>query len=180
MKKIILISALIFLFAMPSKADALASVESSAKLMAYEARIEQKPMVDNRVKALKNIFNKYSSPLAEYSGIFVAEADKYGVDWRLLPAISGLESSFGLYLMPESYNGYGWGGGYIYFEDWEDGIATINKTLRENYMDKWNARDVWSIGPIYAESKTWSVRVNSFMNEIEQEYSRLSASTPTI
>ena len=165
---------------MPSKANALISVEPSAKLMAYEAKIEQKPMVDNRVKALKNIFNKYSSPLSDYADTFVTEADKYGVDWKLLPAISGLESSFGLYLMPGSYNGYGWGGGYIYFKDWKDGITTINKTLRENYMDKWKATDVWSIGPIYAESKTWSVRVNSFMNEIEREYNSLSASTPTI
>ncbi len=165
---------------MPSKANALISVEPSAKLLAYEPKIEQKPMVDNRVKALKNIFSKYSSPLGEYADTFVAQADKYGVDWKLLPAISGLESSFGLYLMPGSYNGYGWGGGYIYFKDWKDGISTINKTLRENYMDKWNAHDVWSIGPIYAESKTWSVRVNSFMNEIEREYNSLSASTPTI
>ena len=75
--------------------------------------------------------------------------------------------------MPGSYNAYGWGGGRIYFESWEDGIKIINKAIRENYIDR-GATDVWSIGPIYAESPTWSVRVNSFMQEINEEYLKLS------
>lgn len=129
---------------------------------------------DRRVAALKNVLERRGSPLAEYASMYVKYADQNGVDWKLLPAISGLESSFGLRLMPGSYNAYGWGGGYIYFESWEDGINTINKALRTNYMDKWGATDVWSIGPIYAESPTWAVRVNGFMEDIDEEYKKLS------
>ena len=137
--------------------------------------------LDTRVKAIENVFKKHNSPLVEESRYFVEYADKYGVDWKLLPAISGLESSFGRRLMPGSHNAYGWGGGHIYFDSWEDGINTINKALAEKYVAR-GAKNVWEIGPIYAESPTWAVRVNSFMNKIDSEYVRLStfAITPTI
>ena len=134
---------------------------------------------DLRVDALTKVFHKNSSQLEPYAKTYVQAADKYGVDWKLLPAISGLESSFGKFLMPNSYNAYGWGGGHIYFKNWEDGIYTINKTLRTNYMDKWKAKDVWEIGPIYAESPTWSVRVDHFMTEVNDEYLAL-AQTKTL
>lgn len=175
MKKIIiLIAVLLFLVTKPSNAFASEKHAGQSANMVALAQIASLP-TDSRVTALKNIFKKYNSPLVENSAFYVKYADKYGVDWKLLPAISGLESSFGVHLMPGSYNGYGWGGGYIYFKSWEDGIETINKTLRANYMDKWGATDVWSIGPIYAESKTWSVRVARFMEEIEREYVKLSS-----
>lgn len=132
---------------------------------------------DTRVVALQNVFEKYHSPLANSAQDFVLFADKYGVDWKLLPAISGLESTFAQRYVKGSYNAYGWGGGYIYFKSWEDGIATINKTLREKYMDTWGAKTVWEIGPYYAESKTWAPRVNIFLTEIEVENQKLLAKT---
>jgi hypothetical protein len=134
---------------------------------------ENQTLLDVRTKALKQVFAKYNSPLLEQAQYFVKYADEYGVDWKLLPAISGLESTFGKFLMPGSYNAYGWGGGRIYFESWEDGIRTINKSLRARYIDR-GADNVWSIGPIYAESPTWAVRVNIFMEEIDQEFLNLS------
>lgn len=130
---------------------------------------------DIRVTALEFIFAKYHSPLLPYAKVYVEMADKYGVDWKLLPSISGLESTFGKALLSGTHNAYGWGGGTIYFKSWEDGIETINRALKENYMGKWKATDVWSIGHIYAASPTWAVRVNHFMNEINEEYLTLDS-----
>ena len=146
--------------------------ESSAKLV-NQILIEKDYTLDTRTKAVRNIFKKYNSPLVDQAAFYVEYADEFGVDWRLLPSIAGLESTFGKFLMPGSYNAYGWGGGHIYFESWEDGIRVINKALRENYMNR-GAIDVWSIGPVYAESPTWSVRVNYFMTQFDQEYKRLT------
>src|SRR3972149_10979610 len=146
---------------------------SSAKLV-NEVIGEKDYNLDTRTKAVRNVFRKYNSPLVDQAVFYVKYADEFGVDWKLLPSIAGLESTFGRFLMPGSYNAYGWGGGRIYFESWEDGIRIITKSIRENYMDRWGATDVWSIGPIYAESPTWSVRVNRFMQEIEAEYQSLS------
>lgn len=125
---------------------------------------------DMRIVALENTLKKYDSPLAPYAKTYISEADKNGVDWRLLPSIAGLESTFGKRYIEGTYNVYGWGSGRIYFDSWEDGIATINAALKSNYMDKWKATNVWEIGPIYAESPTWAVRVNFFMEKIDEEY----------
>ena len=62
---------------------------------------------DSRVVALERVFTKYNSPLVPLAQTYVDTADKYGIDWKLLPAISGLESSFGIHLMPGSHNAYG-------------------------------------------------------------------------
>jgi len=145
---------------------------SSAKLV-NEVIGEKDYNLDTRTKAVRNVFRKYNSPLVDQAVFYVKYADEFGVDWKLLPSIAGLESTFGRFLMPGSYNAYGWGGGYIYFESWEDGIRIINRALRQNYMNR-GAQDVWSIGSIYAESPTWAERVSRFMEEINREYLKLS------
>ncbi len=172
MKKILtLIIALIAISLSTGDAQAFENTRSAS---AQLARVEvSKPVMDMRVKALQNVFAKYNSELTDSAWAYVKYADQYGVDWRLLPSIAGLESTFAKRYIRGTYNPYGWGSGRIYFESWEDGIRTINKALSEKYMAR-GATDVWSIGPIYAESPTWSVRVNSFMEEIEEEYKRLS------
>lgn len=177
MKKIFVIAVLLYLFcANETYAQEKRLASASLSLPTTEKIVDQ----NSRIMAVQNVFKRYNSPLVNEAGTFVKAADEFGVDWRLLPSISGLESTFGKFLMPNSYNAYGWGGGYIYFKSWEQGIKTINKAIRKNYMEKWNAKNVWEIGPIYAESPTWSVRVNSFMQQIEKEYQQILATTPTI
>ncbi len=127
---------------------------------------------DLRVQALENVLSKYGSPLAPYAAFYVETADKYEMDWRLLPAIAGLESSFGLRQMPGSYNSYGWGGGHIYFESIEDGVETVLSALKTKYASR-GATTVETIAPIYSESPTWAPRIRSFMNKFEAEYARL-------
>src|SRR3990167_1538262 len=87
-------------------------------------------VVDDRADRLEEYLNSHNSPLAPYADVFVAKADKYELDWRLVAAISGVESTFGKRLPTNSYNAYGWNGGNFYFKDWEDGIDTVSKTLR--------------------------------------------------
>ncbi len=166
---------------------AILAILATGKAFAMEAKVVSAPLWavyaqnatvgdDMRVKALENVFSKYNSPLAPVASSYVGLADKNGVDWRLLPAISGLESSFGQRLMPNSYNAYGWGGGHIYFDSWEHGIDKITKSLKDRYYAR-GADTVYEIGPIYAESPTWAARVTKFVDEIEAEYQRLQAQT---
>ena len=181
MKKLLILITLLLVLAFPTHTHAADKISQASATLVQSNPGADPILNDMRVKALENVFKKHNSPLATEAVNYVKYADLYGVDWKLLPAISGLESSFGLRLMPGSYNAYGWGGGHIYFDSWEDGIKTINKSLRERYMDR-GAIDVWSIGPIYAESPTWAVRVNRFMSEINAEYLKLTTFTlaPTI
>lgn len=146
---------------------------SASRIYVNKPLINLQPHVDPRAEALRNVLMRYGSPIAQHADIFVKYADIYNIDWKLLPAISGVESTFGKAMIRDTYNAYGWGGGTIYFRNWENGIETINRALRKRYM-KNGDKTVWEIAPIYAESKTWAPRVNYFMNIFNKEYLRLT------
>ncbi len=178
MKKILVLIALLLAISItPEKTFAFSTTKlagSSAALL--NTSDSGKTGHDMRVVALENIFKKYNSPLVPYAKDYVRIADKYGVDWKLLPAISGLESYYANMYVQGSYNAYGWGGGYIYFKSWEDGIETVISSLKKNYIDK-GADTVYKIGPIYAAATHWSDRVSHFMSEINAEYISLNSTT---
>jgi len=180
MKRIITIVVILVIASIlfTTKANAYQEAQtSSAKLaLSMEKNVSSN---DKRVIALRNVLEKYNSPLAGEAERYVRLADKNGVDWKLLPSIAGLESSYGKRLMPNSYNAYGWGGGHIYFDSWEQGIDVITTALSKKYYAR-GATTVWTIGPIYAESPTWAVRVNSFMQKLENEYVSLLRDEVTI
>lgn len=125
-----------------------------------------KKQIDHRKEKLENFLRFYESPLAPYASYFIKMADRYLLDWKLLPAISGVESSYGKMTPLDSYNAYGWNNGRYCFKDWPEGIETLSKGLRENYIDR-GAITLEQIGTIYAESPTWAERVKSNMEEIE-------------
>lgn len=126
---------------------------------------------DNRVQILRGFLTTYDSPLAQYSEDFVRSADKYRLDWKLVAAISGLESTFGQQIPYNSYNGWGWGiygDNMIRFKSWPEGIETISKGLRFNYLKDKTESDPYVIGPTYASSPTWAQRVAYFMQKIDE------------
>ena len=163
---IALIATIILLIPQVSNAQEKASVSSAS---IQTANVTENAGYNSRVKILQGYLESQNSPLAPYASEFVAQADKYNLDWRFVAAISGLESSFGQAIPANSYNGWGWG---VYgdnvtrFSSWTDGIDTISQGLREKYMDLWGKKDVYEIGSVYAASPTWAVRVNHIMDNI--------------
>lgn len=122
---------------------------------------------DYRVITLKNFFDNYNSPLANYAADFVYWADYYDIDWRLVASISGVESTFGKRIPKGSFNAYGWNNGEYSFKSWEDSIEHVTKTLRVKYKDK-GAVTIKQIAHRYAPpSSTWAWKVNYFMNKID-------------
>jgi len=163
----IFVVAVLATLALPQKAQASIAVPSAVRTMPGDLQIRAD---DHRAQILRNYLAAHNSPLAPYAENFVAEADKNGIDWRLVAAISGLESSFGEHIPPDSYNGWGFG---VYgdnvrrFNSWDDGIAVVSKSLRDDYMNKWGATSVPEIGKMYAASPTWAIRVQYFINDID-------------
>jgi hypothetical protein len=149
---------------------------SSAAL--FKPVIEKAP--DSRTIILKEYLKQYNSPLVPYAQNFVEIADKYDLDWKLVVAISGVESTFGQQIPNDSFNGWGWGiyGDHmIRFSSWTQGIETVSEGLRNKYINTWGAQDVYSIGKIYAASPTWAQRVTYFMAKIDEfKDAKLSAS----
>jgi hypothetical protein len=122
---------------------------------------------DERVRKLRAYFEKHKSPLAPYAYDFVYYADMYGLDWKLVPAISGVESTFGKHMPKNSYNAYGWANGEYRFTSWPNSIEHVSRTLREKYYDK-GADTIPKIARRYAPpSTTWGGNVQFFMTKIE-------------
>ena len=128
---------------------------------------EKSDEIDFRVIQLRNYLQSHNSPLTEKAEVFVENADKYNLDWRFVASITGVESTFGKRMIPNTYNAYGWGGGTIYFESWEDSIEHVSKSLREKYYDK-GTPNIASVARRYAPpSSTWAWKVKFFMNKID-------------
>ncbi|MEX0621630.1 MAG: hypothetical protein WD187_01360 [Candidatus Woykebacteria bacterium] len=132
-------------------------------IYSIKAKIEAKK--DNRVQRLERFLKSQQLPMTGESKNLVAIADKYNLDWRLLPAIAGVESTFGQFVPAGSYNAYGWHNGKFYFRSWEDASTSVAKGINEKwgYMGKITH---WKIGPFYAENPRWASRVERYMKLI--------------
>ncbi len=125
--------------------------------------------LDGRAKILSKYLASYNSPMQYHAQDFIDAADKYELDWKMLPAIAGVESTFGKFI-PGGYNAYGWGvygTNRIYFKSWRDGIFVVAKGLREGYLSK-GLKDPYSINRVYAASPHWGKNVTFFMNDLEK------------
>lgn len=171
---IIMISLLFFLSAIPAKAEIIAGASAP---LTHRSFIDTKDIEQLQEKKLQivieSVLKRYNSPLSGESEAFVKACIKYQIDCFLLPSIAGLESTFGKFIWPNSYNPFGWARGYMMFETWSEGIETVAKGLNNGYVKK-GAQTVEEIGPIYSESPTWAIRVNFFINQFEKEEEKMT------
>lgn len=152
---------------------------SSAQLTASSVLIEKTNSYnDKRIGVLQDYLSQFGSPLSQYADVFIRESDKNELDWRLIPAIAGAESTFGNRVALDSHNPFGYAGGYFSFESWEKAIEVESEMLAKKYRDNWGLVTPEEIMPIYAPpSLSWAKNVNFFMNDIssfENEASRLA------
>jgi hypothetical protein len=132
--------------------------------------------LDPRVLALNRFLLDYHSPMAKHAEVFVAEADKHGLDWRLIASISGVESAFGNLLPRGSNNAWGWRGinaneaGWSMFSTWEEAIAHITERMAIGYGTDLTPLDIQDTycPPCGATGQDlWAKGVTRFMNELE-------------
>lgn len=123
-----------------------------------------------RTELVRSYFNQWNLPAAEYADTFVAEADEYGLDWRLLPAIAMIESTGFQHQCQKGPNGLGWGGCAITFESHHDAIATVAKNLAgENpatahfYADKTFEEKLYAYNSVRPDYRQ---KINLVMNQI--------------
>ncbi len=122
---------------------------------------------DKRVEILKQFFIKKDSPLASSSAYLIETADKYGLDWTLMPAISGMESNFGKAMPKNSNNPFGVGGGHLMnFSTLYSAIDYEGNLLSKQYKLAANN----AIGSIYCPkyecNQNWATIVTDFSEEI--------------
>lgn len=127
---------------------------------------------EGRTEIIRQFFAKYKSPLESYAGYIVEMADKYDLDFRLIPAIAMQETNLCLKAKEDSHNCWGWGvygGKYTFFSSYSEAIETISRTLSVKYKNKYGLVTPNEIQRLYNPSNTsdWAYAVNHFMDKLQ-------------
>jgi hypothetical protein len=127
---------------------------------------------DARVEIVRQYLKSYDSPLTPYTEEVIRVSDKYGLDYRLLPAIAQQESNLCKVIPPGSYNCWGWGihsAGSLGFDSYNEGLDTVAKGLKTNYIDKGyvTVNEIMSKYNPISPDGAWGKGVESFMSDME-------------
>ncbi len=126
------------------------NTEVSGTLALNQAEVADIKMREMRANAIDAYFEARKMPLAGYGKKFVEVSEANDIDWRLLPAISVIETTGGKNLckkisQDKKWNPFGWGSCKIGFKSFDEAIETVGRNLGGNnpntahhYEDKTN------------------------------------------
>lgn len=123
---------------------------------------------DPRAAQMRVILEKYNSPMVGLEDVLISTAEKYQLDWTLMAAIAGTESSFAKRMPYNCVNPYGWGiygNNKLCFKSLEDSIEGVAAGLAAKY----NISSIESIAYTYNKVSTagWIKHTRFFMNKIK-------------
>lgn len=123
---------------------------------------------DSRAVQMRLVLEKYNSPMVGLEDTLIETAEKYNLDWTLMAAIAGTESSFAKRMPYQCNNPYGWGiygDNKICFESLEASIEGVASGLAKKY----NISSLETIAYTYNKVSTegWIKHTRFFMNKIK-------------
>jgi hypothetical protein len=135
-------------------------VDVSVKQAPYVPKHEYRS--DPRLASLKKFFQRASCPAVKYASAFVEAADRYDLDWRLLPSISYVESTGGK--SAPNNNLFGWDSGRAQFASPAASIHEVGYQLSHSalYRDK----DTDGILATYNSDAEYAAKVKLVMRSI--------------
>lgn len=129
---------------------------------------------DARQDIVAAFLARYSSPLQPYNHFakfIVDTADKYDVDYRLIPAIMMQESNLCKAIPEGSYNCLGFGihaRGTLGFASYEESIDRATRELKKNYIDQGlNTPSKIMTKYTPGSNGSWADSVNQWISEME-------------
>lgn len=137
--------------------------------LTYDVKI-----ADARVEIVKTFLERYDSPLKpaeQYAQLLVDSADRYDLDYRLLPAIMMQESNLCKMSKPELKNCFGFGirkEMELGFDSYEASFDRVARELKERYIDI-GLTTPEQIMTKYTPSSngSWAASVNQWIAEME-------------
>jgi hypothetical protein len=158
-----MIASSLSLSAFTANVDQFVASVGDDKALSAQDRAIQLEREENAAK-IDAYFAKGNMPLAGYGMKMVLEAEKNGLDWRLIPAIAVRESTGGRHACKSvSYSAFGWGSCKISFKSYDHAIESLAEHLGGNnpktarYYDNKSVKDILrtynppSVVPTYAE-----------------------------
>jgi hypothetical protein len=121
-----------------------------------------------RVAQMHTVLESYHSPMSGHEGTLIDTAEKYHLDWTILAAIAGTESSFGIHMPDKCVNPYGWGiygDNKLCFKSFDDAITVV----AEGLATKYNISSLETIAHAYNTVSTdgWIAHTRYFMARIK-------------
>lgn len=145
----------------------LHQVEEELQRREYQTLyVDADPNFGQKVQNIENYMGRRNTPLKDEAHYITMIANKYGIDYRLVPAISIIESSGGLKLY-RKYNAWGWGGASGFtFENWEHSIYVVSRGLGGYYSMGLDTPK--KMAPRYNPHtpNEWGAKVEMVMNQI--------------
>ena len=138
-------------------------VNVSVKQAHHEPKHEYRS--DPRLKSLKKFFQRASCPAVKYAAAFLEAADRYGLDWRLLPSISYLESTGGK--SAPNNNLFGWDSGRAQFPSPAASIHEVGYQL--SHAARYRHKDTDGILATYNSNAEYAAKVKLVMRSIAPE-----------
>lgn len=128
---------------------------------------------DARPVIIASFLKQHKSPLSPLSEEFVKVADRYELDFRLLPAIAMQESNGGKKLPKNSFNpfGYGiYGDKVLRFASFQEAIDRVGRGLKKDYLDQGleNPNQIMAkyTPPSLQKGGAWALGVSAFMEQL--------------
>lgn len=133
-----------------------------------EAQVLGIQITDMRPYYVSNFLK--NTRLEPYSHYIIEVSDKYGLDYRLIPAIAMKESRGGNAVKEVSHNAWGWENGRTVFPSWEAAIDIVARTLKTKYVDRGLVTPD-EIMPVYAPPQIhtggkWARDINHFFEKL--------------
>jgi hypothetical protein len=117
---------------------------------------------DPRTSVLRSFFAKQDCPAQHYTEEFIQAADRYELDWRLLPSLAYVESTGGK--AARNNNLFGWDSGRAEFSSPTAGIHEVGYRLTHSalYKDK----DLDGVLTTYNPDTDYARKVKAVMQQI--------------
>lgn len=171
---IILMISFVAFFAKFADVRDYSNIKSESSDVIYEEKEEVKYVYDSLTydELVKKINKVLKSDLSGTANLYIDACLEYEVDPYIAVAISLLETGckWGCTLGKNNVGGnmkcQNGSCSLIRFATLEDGINFFVKNLRNNYYN-YGLTTVETIGPKYAQSKTWAQKVNKYIEEIK-------------
>ncbi|HAQ02925.1 TPA: hypothetical protein DEP30_02205 [Candidatus Nomurabacteria bacterium] len=115
--------------------DTTPSIANKVEVTDSAITTQEKADFKKKADAIDTFLTSRGSVLAGYGAKFVEEADKNNIDWRLLIAIAGRETTFGRNMCknPKAQNNpFGWGSCKIGFKSIDESIEKVSASLGGN------------------------------------------------
>ena len=121
--------------------------------------------VDPRVSRLRLFLEEKDCPIQDLAPDFIEAADRHGLDWRLLPSISFIESTGGKYCRRN--NIFGWANANKRFPSIRHGIHVVAHNLGQ--ARQYRSKGTDGILKTYNPRPEYAIRVKEVMERIGPE-----------